>query len=1015
MPTRLTILCNRIIEAGWLAALIVVPLYFNPSSTRIFEADKVALLRSVAVIMALAWVVKAIEMWLAGRRKGSAPAAEASAETASWRARLRHPIILAALLLIVSYGLASVFSILPALSLWGQYDRLQGLYTVAAYLVFFFSILGLLRTRVQLHRLITAALLASVPVALYGILQHFDVRLWGWSYDVSVRVHSTMGNAIYLAAYLGLALPLAVYRLIETKRLGGAWLRLSVYLVLIVLHLLCILFTQSRGPVLGLAVGVLFGVLLWMLARRRWRWAKGVLGLGAAFAVLLVIVNLPNSPLSFVQDIPYLNRLARIANTEGSAVGRVLIWEGATALAADDPARLVIGYGPEAIRYAFYPYHTAEIGNLEGWDVVPDRMHNESFDVIVSTGLVGLLIYLLLFTGIVYYAFRWLGVMPSSKDRTLFLTLWFAGALVMVVGLRLVAQTWTFSGVALAAGLLGGALLYLTVYAFIAPRREDAAEAPAAPHPWMLLILLLFAGIMGHFVEINVGIAVSATRLYFWIYTGLLMALALYVERRTDAAGEAPAASEETPRPAPKKKAGASSKKAGASSKKAKKRKRQPKPSFSARLPEGLVSLSLMAGLMLGTVAFSFFSRSVADEFALAIRGFVLALWILTGLLLAVELYAMNGTWLSLRSLAFYGVVAWLPALAFILFKDVVAGGRLFYLALYNLIVLAVLMAFAVWARRAEGPRLQKIAPMSLVAGVVLAVAAGVFIHQTNIQIVQANLYHNGARSAMQQQRYDPAITQYRRALALDPGQGLYQLELAQALVSKGVYTQVAASQRDQLFGEAEDILLDAVTTNPFEPYHRAQLAEIHRIWSMVSEDQTRQASSREKAVSYLDEALQYNRQNILFLKKWAQIEEQFGNPAEALEMYEELLRWDSTDVSLYLQLGETYQAKQRWQDAAAMYEGALRQRRRLPEAQRHLVTVYQQLGRPGKALQAGRRLVALEPDSLANHTLVLDLYQRTGQCNGALQQTRASLDRWPDNEALQTQASAVTQQCTDG
>ena len=68
-----------------------------------------------------------------------------------------------------------------------------------------------------------------MPVALYGVLQHFDVRLWQWSFDVSTRVHSTMGNAIYLAAILSLALPLAVYRLVETKRANGSWLRLSPY------------------------------------------------------------------------------------------------------------------------------------------------------------------------------------------------------------------------------------------------------------------------------------------------------------------------------------------------------------------------------------------------------------------------------------------------------------------------------------------------------------------------------------------------------------------------------------------------------------------------------------------------------------------------------------------------------------------------------------------------------------------------------------------------------------------
>ncbi len=42
--TRLEALCEGIIEAGWLVALVVVPLFFNPFSNRIFEPDSVGLL-----------------------------------------------------------------------------------------------------------------------------------------------------------------------------------------------------------------------------------------------------------------------------------------------------------------------------------------------------------------------------------------------------------------------------------------------------------------------------------------------------------------------------------------------------------------------------------------------------------------------------------------------------------------------------------------------------------------------------------------------------------------------------------------------------------------------------------------------------------------------------------------------------------------------------------------------------------------------------------------------------------
>ena len=56
--SKLSVLCDRIIEAGWLAALIVIPLFFNMYSRRSFEADKLLLLRSIATVMAVAWIAR---------------------------------------------------------------------------------------------------------------------------------------------------------------------------------------------------------------------------------------------------------------------------------------------------------------------------------------------------------------------------------------------------------------------------------------------------------------------------------------------------------------------------------------------------------------------------------------------------------------------------------------------------------------------------------------------------------------------------------------------------------------------------------------------------------------------------------------------------------------------------------------------------------------------------------------------------------------------------------------------
>ena len=60
MTTKLSRFCEAIIEAGSLAALIYVPLFFNVHSSRVFEPDKISVLRSIALVMVIAWLIKYI-------------------------------------------------------------------------------------------------------------------------------------------------------------------------------------------------------------------------------------------------------------------------------------------------------------------------------------------------------------------------------------------------------------------------------------------------------------------------------------------------------------------------------------------------------------------------------------------------------------------------------------------------------------------------------------------------------------------------------------------------------------------------------------------------------------------------------------------------------------------------------------------------------------------------------------------------------------------------------------------
>ena len=52
---------DSITEASWLAALIIAPLFFNKYSSRIFEPDKITIIRSLALIIVCVWLINVVD------------------------------------------------------------------------------------------------------------------------------------------------------------------------------------------------------------------------------------------------------------------------------------------------------------------------------------------------------------------------------------------------------------------------------------------------------------------------------------------------------------------------------------------------------------------------------------------------------------------------------------------------------------------------------------------------------------------------------------------------------------------------------------------------------------------------------------------------------------------------------------------------------------------------------------------------------------------------------------------
>jgi putative inorganic carbon (HCO3(-)) transporter len=406
---------TRAREALWFTAAAAIPLAFSPWTHNAFELPKTALLKTIALLMGLATLIQVIN----GRKD------EAQDRKAFIARCLLWPVL--------AFGsvttLATLASVNPRASLWGAYNRQQGLLTLAAYLGLFLFTATNLRTRTQIRRLLAVIAWGSSPVVLYGLAQAVGADLLDWRTDAASPVLSTIGRANFLGSYLVIVIPLTVGRTMLARRRWS-------YVLLLIGQATCLTLTQARGAWIGLGTAVVAGLLAWALATRDRRPALIALLLLILAAAFVMLLNLPEGPLTALAHIPGLDRVAALVHTgEGSTAARLTVWRTTLPLIA---ARPWLGYGPETMRPVFARVFPPQLVYYQGRHTHVDRAHNLWLDLGMSSGLVGIVAFVALIAGFSRLAWRGL---RNDRDRWQ-KTIW--AALAAVVAGHLVDLQFSF-------------------------------------------------------------------------------------------------------------------------------------------------------------------------------------------------------------------------------------------------------------------------------------------------------------------------------------------------------------------------------------------------------------------------------------------------------------------------------------------------------------------------------------------------------------------------------------------
>jgi tetratricopeptide (TPR) repeat protein len=621
--------------------------------------------------------------------------------------------------------------------------------------------------------------------------------------------------------------------------------------------------------------------------------------------------------------------------------------------------RPLIGYGPETMHWAYNRFYPPELAYVESRNASPDRSHNETWDSLVFTGLLGFLAYLFLFTSLFYFGLQWLGLMSNRRQQITFFSLYF--------------------GSGLPFGLILGLILYLVITA-LKPARDEGQQ-PIDPTRALIIITLLSA-LVSHFAEINFGIAIVSTRTYFYFYAALLVVAGLRWPI-WEPGNLAPSS-------------GQSNKQKPFSRRKRGKSRRGPERRFN--LPSETIIAGLLGGMLLLPMIYEFVSNltnltSSAQVMwtsftqvgqgltSYGVLALVLTTWLASSILIGSENQLAHpdlpwwqtlGAILGISALA--GLLyAWILSASLAALARVVPQNMTDVLnqttglegltTQFYTLMLGLLLLLGLWLATRENGRTSQDSlwmPFIALGGLALTLALAV---TTNLRIIHADIAFKMAEPFANSSQWQAADTLYRRAIDMAPDEDFYYLMLGRASLEYAK-TLSDPTEQAQAFETAVSDLERALTISPLNPDHVRNLARLHAWWAMQTEDESIRRERGLESENYFEKAISLSPNNVLIWNEWASMQYQvYHDLARALELIQTSIEIDpdyewsqafAGDVTSELARDTTDEAARRalYEQSAAYYQRAIEI---LPQANYFyaLANVFNNLGDTQKVIDS--------------------------------------------------------------
>jgi tetratricopeptide (TPR) repeat protein/O-antigen ligase len=392
-------------EAMWLSALATIPLLFSyRSSLATYDEAKSYGLHFFALITVVLLTWDATARYLEARRNGQPIE---SIDVLAWAKSDRSNLLIAAIAIFTFvYVISTVLSPMPYFSFWGVAPGSTGynLYSFLSMMVIFFAVVTKLRSVEQVWRVLYVIAGIGTLTAIYGAAQHFGWDPLYGSHE-SNRIFGSFGNPIYFGAYLVMTIPVTAVvgiRLILRRASKRVFACITVAFAL---QLAAMWFTGSRGPLVGLIVGLIFVAASTLLLVPRRQLSSFVIFIGVSLLLAIGLILAPGEKVG-ARSLQFGGELSSLTTSDGTGRiepglgGRSEIWSEVLDLAVEwdrlppdegmsKLLRPLFGFGPDMLRFS-----SSLVSKPRASLEIVDHAHNRALQVLMEQGWVGFVVFL---------------------------------------------------------------------------------------------------------------------------------------------------------------------------------------------------------------------------------------------------------------------------------------------------------------------------------------------------------------------------------------------------------------------------------------------------------------------------------------------------------------------------------------------------------------------------------------------------------------------------------------------